>query len=64
MGKVSEDILNGLLCECCGVWMEDVEEQILDNTTETVELFENPPGYPRRCKSCTEYLGELNSKKE
>lgn len=36
MGEVTEMILNGLLCDVCGVYMEDLEES----------------GYPRTCVDC------------
>ena len=38
MGEAAEDILNGIVCQCCGVWMDDFEEV----------------GYPRTCESCEE----------
>ncbi len=31
-----EDVLNGLVCQVCGSWMEDFEEV----------------GYPRTCEDC------------
>lgn len=36
MGEVAEMILNGLLCQICGSYMDDYEE----------------PGYPRTCDDC------------
>lgn len=36
MGEITEDILNGLLCEVCGSYMEDFKET----------------GYPRKCEDC------------
>ena len=36
MGEVADMMLDGTLCECCGVWMGDGEA----------------PGYPRRCRDC------------
>ncbi|WP_281281436.1 hypothetical protein [Paenibacillus dokdonensis] len=36
MGEVAEMILNGLLCEVCGCYIDDMEE----------------PGYPRTCEDC------------
>jgi hypothetical protein len=40
MGQIAEDTLNGLLCECCGSYMDDFES----------------PGYPRKCEDCAEEL--------
>ena len=36
MGEIAEAIINGLMCEQCGVYLKDLEE----------------PGYPRCCKEC------------
>lgn len=36
MGEIAEMVINGLLCQKCGGWMEDMEE----------------PGYPRTCQYC------------
>ncbi|WP_019377699.1 hypothetical protein [Virgibacillus halodenitrificans] len=38
MGEAAEMIINGLLCNVCGGYMEDFEE----------------PGYPRTCEDCKE----------
>jgi hypothetical protein len=38
MGEITEMILEGILCEGCGVYIEDGEAH----------------GYPRRCENCTE----------
>lgn len=45
MGEVADDILAGLMCETCSVWMPDVLEK-------GSNLFENPPGHPRQCPDC------------
>ena len=50
MGDVADDVLNGLLCELCGVWMEDC----FDENGIVHETFDNPPGYPRQCEDCKE----------
>lgn len=47
MGEVADDILAGLMCEICGVWMPDVLEK-------GSKLFEKPPGHPRQCPDCKE----------
>lgn len=44
MGQISEDINDGICCQVCGVWMEDVFNDGFDWT--------NPPGHPRTCKDC------------
>lgn len=36
MGDIAERVLEGILCEGCGIYIDDGEE----------------PGYPRKCKSC------------
>jgi len=38
MGEIAEMMLDGTLCECCGVVL--------------VSEGEEAPGYPRRCKAC------------
>jgi hypothetical protein len=40
MGEAADDILNGLVCQECGEWMDD----ILNGADE--------PGYPRTCDGC------------
>jgi len=49
MGEVADDILNGLMCQECGIWMPEIfelgEEKLND-------FFDNPPGYPRTCPDC------------
>lgn len=45
MGEVADDVLAGLMCETCGVWMPDVLKR-------GSKLFENPPGHPRKCPDC------------
>ena len=36
MGEIAEMMLNGLMCEGCGEFMEDLDE----------------PAFPRRCSAC------------
>lgn len=36
MGDIAEMILDGILCEVCGTYIEDLEES----------------GYPRKCEDC------------
>lgn len=36
MGDIAEMVLEGILCEVCGIYIEDGEE----------------PGHPRKCESC------------
>jgi hypothetical protein len=40
MGEAAEAILDGAVCEWCGVWFDDVLDGI------------EPPGHPRRCEQC------------
>jgi hypothetical protein len=40
MGEHAEDILEGLVCEWCGTWFDDVFDG------------KDPPGHPRRCEQC------------
>jgi hypothetical protein len=47
MGQVSDDILNGICCQFCGVWMPEVSDKKSD-------IFKNPPGHPRTCRNCLE----------
>ena len=36
MGEYADDAIDGLVCECCGVFMDDLKS----------------PGYPRECADC------------
>jgi hypothetical protein len=48
--KPSESMVpQGLHCQVCGAWMEDVWDHDGDFNEE---LFENPPGHPRTCVDC------------
>ncbi len=42
MGDVADMMIEGILCESCGVLMDDITEG------------SDAPGYPRRCPSCRE----------
>ena len=61
MGEIADDIINGLMCELCGVWMPEVSKW-LDEATESLDEdgvddpFDNPPGHPRRCEDCKRYI--------
>lgn len=39
MGEIADMMINGLMCQYCGEFMEDHEE----------------PGYPRSCGGCEDY---------
>lgn len=41
MGEAADDMLDGLCCEGCGEWFDDIH-----NGAEA-------PGHPRRCKRCS-----------
>ena len=51
MGEIAEERINGIRCEFCGVFMEDVMEKI---KKDDWSMFDNPPGYPRYCEDCKE----------
>ncbi len=40
MGEAAEDMLEGIVCQCCGVYFDDFLEG------------EEPPGHPRSCEGC------------
>lgn len=46
MGEAADDVLDGLVCECCGEWMQDFLDSPHDKPFEA-------PGYPRRCEACS-----------
>jgi hypothetical protein len=50
MGEVSQDTLNGLICQECGHWMPECDDP-------DTGIFINPPGHPRTCPDC-EVLNE------
>jgi len=45
MGKISEMIIDGILCQKCGCLMEDLI--VLGSST-----LKKAPGYPRTCSLC------------
>lgn len=47
MGEIAELMLDGTLCQVCGVLMEDL---IQPGKKELKE----PPGYPRTCPGCSD----------
>ena len=42
MGEISEMMQDGILCQICGVFMDDLQDG------------DEAPGYPRTCEGCTE----------
>jgi len=40
MGDAADDILNGMVCQHCGEWMDDILAGV------------DAPGYPRSCVRC------------
>lgn len=40
MGEAAEDVLDGIVCEGCGEFFDDILNGL------------EPPGYPRRCEAC------------
>ena len=52
MSEITEDILNGIMCKECGVWMDDM----FDKNGDPNDKWENPPGYPRLCDECKNIL--------
>ena len=55
MGEAADDILNGITCQVCGAYMDDMfTDVLLDEEPELTELWDNPPGYPRTCPDCEE----------
>jgi len=52
MGEVADDMLNGIICQSCGVWMRDCFSE--DGMDLNADIFDHPPGHPRTCKGCLE----------
>lgn len=48
MGDISDLFLQGTLCEECGCLIEDLIP------TDGSDIILSPPGFPRKCKECTE----------
>jgi hypothetical protein len=44
MGEAAEDILDGMCCQECGEWFDDIING------------EEAPGYPRTCERCVKEL--------
>lgn len=47
MGEIADMMIDGVLCQYCGVIMDDL---IPDDSDELLEA----PGYPRSCEDCSE----------
>jgi hypothetical protein len=47
MGEIAEMILDGTMCQVCGVWMNDGEDG---------------PGHPQTCEGCAEPPARPNKK--
>jgi len=50
MGEVSEMMLDGTLCQCCGVYMGLTPDTHVIEECETWESC----GYPQTCEDCEE----------
>ncbi|MCI2926647.1 hypothetical protein FH139_02280 [Staphylococcus hominis] len=53
MGEIVDMMLDGTLCDFCGCLMDDL---IVEGSKELKE----PPGYPRTCEDCQNFLLEDN----
>lgn len=51
MSEVTEMMLDGTLCVYCGGLMDDL-------IVESIKELKEPPGYPRTCEDCQEFLME------
>jgi hypothetical protein len=47
MGTVADFMLDGILCEKCGICMDDLEDYQDDDG-----VIRTPPGHPRLCEDC------------
>jgi len=45
MGEIADMVLEGILCQVCGVLMEDL-------VVEGQEELSEGPGYPQTCPAC------------
>jgi DNA-directed RNA polymerase subunit RPC12/RpoP len=45
MGEIADMMLDGILCETCGVLMDDL-------IPETGNTLRSAPGFPRQCPDC------------
>lgn len=48
MGDVSEMMLDGTLCQCCGTYLGPEPENNFDKSAENWE----PAGFPQNCEDC------------
>jgi hypothetical protein len=55
MGQHADDILDGLVCEGCGEWMDDV--LACDGVFEA-------QGHPRRCDGCKRSRYKIKPRRE
>ena len=52
MGEGADNILDGICCQFCGGWMEDMFTYLPDGKTLNHDMWDNPPGHPRTCEDC------------
>ena len=52
MGEIAEMMINGIMCEQCGCWMPEAERCIESKGRVDGDIFDDPPGYPRKCNDC------------
>lgn len=48
MGEITEMVMEGILCECCGVFLGPEPEHNFDKSAENFEGF----GLPTKCEDC------------
>ncbi len=57
MGEIADMLLDGTLCQFCGVINEDILAANPESDGPTVETFE-PQGFPWTCAGCKDMVDE------
>jgi len=52
MGEIADDIVKGIMCQICGIWMPDMFIGKGNNQKLNHKMWDNPPGHPRSCPDC------------
>jgi hypothetical protein len=54
MGEITDLILEGVLCECCGGMVEDEIIEAAGGSVSEGGTSITGPGFPLKCESCEE----------
>lgn len=55
MGEVADDMLDGTVCQYCGVWHDEI--MAMEPSADDKPIPWEPPGYPWTCGGCEKHTG-------